>query len=112
MDTERTKDQVEFLVVSMGTAVGLAELLGVSLQDLIDWLGGRSEPEPLMAAKLSDLESVVKIAQLQWSVETARTWMTSPNSRLDGATPAATVIGGGVARVMLVLEDMMAGGFG
>lgn len=86
------------------SGVRLARLIGVNASQPSRWASGKEKPGPRAATALIDLDHVYARARLVWGPKAAASWIESPNSFLEGATPIEVLHRDGPARVLDALD--------
>lgn len=98
-------------IASVLSQSALAELLGVNRSSVSRWVRGQDSPASEHATALIDLDYVLAIYGQLRDVETFRTWLTSPNAFLNGATPHHVLELEGPTRVIGAVRAEAAGSF-
>lgn len=100
---------------SAATALGgvgkIADLLDVSRSQPTRWRQGVERPSPEMARLVVDLDHVMARAQLVFTPEVARRWLTGANSYLEGARPIDVLRRRGSSEVIDALDAAMQGAY-
>lgn len=107
----QAQERTEFLIENLGGGTNLASLLKVSKSQPTQWRKGTESPSPDVARTLVDLDHVVARASLLWDGESVRTWLTSSNVFLDGATPLDVLQVRGSRDVIDALDAEQAGSY-
>lgn len=95
--------RIKYLSKQFGRS-NLADMIGVRPAHLTRWPAGYETPSPAVAVLLIDLDHIFARARLIWGADAAKTWITSANSFLGGATPAAVLRQYGCSRVLEALN--------
>jgi hypothetical protein len=108
-DDPLSASRVRVLVDAFG-GKALAAIVKVSASQPTRWARGDERPGPRAAPFLIDLEHVLARARLVWGSDAAITWMSSPNTLLEGARPLDVLQSRGPSSVLDALDAETWGG--
>lgn len=99
------------VVEVLGGPTRAARILGVARSQPGRWVSGREAPSAGSARRLLDLDYVVSRLEQLYEPATAQTWLTSPNSYLNGSRPLDVLETEGPASVIEAIDASMTGSY-
>ena len=105
-----TATKITALTEDLGSQRRVAELLGVSAEQVSRWRrgGGIDLPD---AERVDLLEFVLARHSRIYEPEVVEKWLLGFNPRLGGRRPFDVIRGGGIRDVLVVIADDRAGGY-
>lgn len=99
------------VVQHLGGPSNVASILRVARSQPGRWVRGVEAPSAKSAKHLLDLDYVLSRLEGVYDSETAETWLTSPNSFLNGARPLDVLLTDGPSKVIEAIDATIAGSY-